>query len=93
VILATKYGTTTTKSYGENGHEGGLAIGAGSYANGGGMAIEGGHHPYPVSIFMVGHSDKANHQYNLTTFWRAAEYAARFVSSDRIRRYNNKKHN
>jgi hypothetical protein len=31
-----------SQANGENGHEGGLAVGAGSDANGGGMAIEGG---------------------------------------------------
>ncbi len=31
------------------------------------------HHLSPISMSMVGRSDKANHQYNLTMFWRAAE--------------------
>jgi hypothetical protein len=31
------------------------------------------HHLSPVSIPMIGHSDKTNHQYNLTMFWKAAE--------------------
>jgi phospholipase C len=31
------------------------------------------HHLSPMSVTMVGHSDKANHQYNLSMFWQAAE--------------------
>jgi phospholipase C len=31
------------------------------------------HHLSPISIPMIGHNDKANHQYNLSMFWKAAE--------------------
>jgi phospholipase C len=31
------------------------------------------HHLPPSSVAMVGHSDRANHQYDLTDFWRAAQ--------------------
>ena len=31
------------------------------------------HHLSPISIPMIGRSDKANHQYNLTMFWDTAE--------------------
>src|ERR671922_627775 len=31
------------------------------------------HHLPPSSVAMIGHTDKANHQYDLTDFWAAAQ--------------------
>ncbi len=32
------------------------------------------HHLPPTSIAMIGHTDQANHQYDLTNFWQAADH-------------------
>jgi phospholipase C len=32
------------------------------------------HHLPPTSVAMIGHSDQANHQYDLTSFWAAADH-------------------
>src|SRR5438445_13521518 len=31
------------------------------------------HHLPPTTVAMIGHTDKANHQYDLTDFWAAAQ--------------------
>ncbi|MDT5230581.1 MAG: phospholipase [Mycobacterium sp.] len=31
------------------------------------------HHPPPTSVDMIGHADRANHQYDLSDFWAAAD--------------------
>src|SRR5215467_11238976 len=32
------------------------------------------HHLPPISISMIGHTDQANHQYDLSAFWNAATF-------------------
>ena len=32
------------------------------------------HHLRPISISMIGHTDHANHQYDLSAFWNAAAF-------------------